>query len=224
MGWHRQGDGRWFRGVWVENGRIQDSGELRLRTAIRTIVQRFGVGVNLTNQQNLLLVDIAGDDRAEIDRVLKEHGVRNPSELPQVRRHSMACPALPTCGLAVTESERVMPALIDKLEVELAAIGLAEEPVTVRMTGCPNGCARPYTADLSFVGRSLNKYVVYVGGNPEGTRLGTAYADLVPLDQLVPTVLPLFVRFREDRLEGEGFGDYWARVGVEPLRAAGARG
>lgn len=115
-----------------------------------------------------------------------------------------------------------MPQLIDELEVALARIGLAEESLTVRMTGCPNGCARPYTADLAFVGRSLNKYVIYVGGNLEGTRLGTEYATLVPFDELVETVRPLFERFRDERLPGERFGDFWNRVGVEPLQAAGA--
>jgi sulfite reductase (ferredoxin) len=223
LGWHEQGNGRWFRGVWVENGRVQDIGGLRLRTAIRTIVERFGVTVHLTTQQNLLLTGIAAEDRRAIDALLLEHGVIEPATLTQVRRHAMACPAIPTCPLAVAEAERVLPALIDQLERELVEMGLGGEPLTVRMTGCPNGCARPYSADLAFVGRSLNKYVVYVGGSFEGTRLAAHYADLVPLDKLVPTVLPLFAQYREDRLPGERFGDYWDRVGIEPLQLTGAR-
>ena len=222
LGWHDQGDGRWFRGIWIENGRISDRAGLRLRTALRTIVERLRTTVHLTTQQNLLLVDVTPEQRQEIDAILLEHGVIEPASLTQVRRYAMACPAIPTCPLAVAEAERVLPGVVGKLEEELAGLGL-DEPITVRMTGCPNGCARPYTADLAFVGRSLNKYVVYVGGNFEGTRLGTTYADLVPLDQLVPTVLPLFVQYRSDRLPGERFGDYWNRVGVEPLQAAGAR-
>jgi sulfite reductase (ferredoxin) len=223
MGWHEQGDGRWFRGVWVENGRIQDREGFRLRTAIRSIVERFGVTVHLTTQQNLLLTDIAPEDRRTIDALLLEHGVIEPATLTQVRRHAMACPAIPTCPLAVAESERVLPSIVDQLEGELLALGLGSEELTVRMTGCPNGCARPYTADLAFVGRSLNKYVIYVGGSFEGTRLGVQYADLVTLDKLVPTVLPLFAQYKEDRLPGERFGDYWNRIGVEPLQLAGAR-
>ena len=145
-----------------------------------------------------------------------------PEDLSQARRWAMACPAIPTCPLAVAESERVLPAVIDELEVALARLGLAGEELTVRMTGCPNGCARPYTADLAFVGRSLNKYVVYVGGNMEGTRLGTQIAELVPLDQLVTSVRPLLERFRDERQPGERFGDFWNRVGVEPLQLAAA--
>src|SRR5690606_10138867 len=195
LGWHEQGDGRWFRGVWVENGRVLDREGLRLRTAIREVVARFGADVHLTTQQNLLLVNIAPEDRDAVDDILRSHGVIAPEALTPARRWSMACPAIPTCPLAVAESERVLPVVMDELEVTLARIGLGGETVSVRMTGCPNGCARPYTADLAFVGRSLNKYVVYVGGNLEGTRLGTEYASLVPLDQLVTTVRPLLERF-----------------------------
>lgn len=222
LGWHEQGDGRWFRGVWVENGRILDREGLQLRTALREIVSRFGTDVHLTTQQNLLLVNIAPEDRSAIDDILRAHGVVSHEELSEARRWSMACPAIPTCPLAVAESERVLPDVMSELEVALARLGLAEETFSVRMTGCPNGCARPYTADLAFVGRSLNKYVVYVGGNMEGTRLGTEYATLVPLDQLVTTVRPLFERFRDERLPGERFGDFWSRVGIEPLQSGGA--
>ncbi|MBW3629972.1 MAG: NADPH-dependent assimilatory sulfite reductase hemoprotein subunit [Gemmatimonadetes bacterium] len=223
LGWHKQGDGRWFRGVWVENGRILDREGLQLRTALRTLVERLGLDVHLTTQHNVLLVNIAEDQKAEVDRVLAEHGVVPIEALTPTRRWGIACPALPTCGLAVAESERVHPALVTELEGMLAELGLAQEDLTVRMTGCPNGCARPYTADLAFVGRSLGKYVVFVGGSFLGTRLATAYADLVPFDRIVPTVRPLFERYRDDRLPGERFGDYWDRVGVEPIQAAGAR-
>src|SRR5690606_8278554 len=142
LGWHEQGDGRWFRGVWVENGRIIDREGLQLRTAIREVVSRLGVDVHLTTQQNLLLVNIQPEDRAAIDDILRGHGVLAPEDLTEARRWAMACPAIPTCPLAVAESERVLPAVIDELEVALARIGLADETLTVRMTGCPNGCAR----------------------------------------------------------------------------------
>jgi len=132
----------------------------------------------------------------------------------------MACPALPTCGLAVAEAERVLPDVVADLEVELERLGVADAVLTVRMTGCPSGCARPYTADLAFVGRSLNKYGVFVGGSMLGTRLGTLYADLVPRDRLVATVRPLFERYRDERLDDERFGDFCYRVGLEALRAS----
>ncbi len=127
----------------------------------------------------------------------------------------MACPALPTCGLALAEAERALPGVITELEQEFDRLGLADTPLTVRMTGCPNGCARPYTADLAFVGRSGDKYTIFVGGSMLGTRLGIVYADLVPRDQLVATVLPLVERYRSERLPAERFGDFCHRVGVE---------
>jgi sulfite reductase (ferredoxin) len=220
LGWHDQGDGRWFLGIWTENGRIHDVGTLRLRTALRNIVETYRPGVHLTTQQNLLLTNVAPQHREAIDEVLRLHGVVAHQHIPLVRRFAMACPAMPTCPLAVAESERVLPEILDELDVALARLGLSGVPLTVRMTGCPNGCARPYTADLAFVGRSLGKYIVFVGGNPEGTRLGTVYADLVPQENLVSTVRPLFERYADDRLPGEGFGDFWTRVGLEPLPLA----
>jgi len=220
LGWHEQDNGRWFLGVFIENGRIKDEGSLRLRSALRTIVVRFRTGVHLTMQQNLLLTDVAPEDREEIDRILLEHNVLPSEHLTLIRRHSMACPALPTCPLAVAESERVFPEVLDELEVALSRLGLSGESIIVRMTGCPNGCARPYNAELAFVGRSLNKYVVYVGGNAEGTRMAEVYADLVPLNELVDTVRPLLERYSEERLPGERFGDFWARVGLVPLPSA----
>jgi sulfite reductase (ferredoxin) len=220
LGWHEQPDGRFFRGVWIENGRIADRDGLLLRTALRRIVERYRPDVYLTTQQNLLLVGLSAEARDDVDALLLEHGVRPPEALTAVRRHAMACPALPTCPLAVAESERVLPGVIEELEGSLEGLGLDGLPLAVRMTGCPNGCARPYTADLAFVGRSLGKYQVYVGGNLEGNRLASLYADLVPLDQLTTTVLPLFERFRDERLPGERFGDFWDRTGLEPLSPA----
>jgi sulfite reductase (ferredoxin) len=219
LGWHDQRDGRWFRGIWVENGRIRDLGDHRLRTALRVIVETFHPDVHLTTHQNLLLTNIAPADRDAIDRVLAEHGVIRPEDVTPVRRFSMACPAIPTCPLSVAESERVFPGVVEKLEETLADLGIPEEAITVRMTGCPNGCARPYTSELAFVGRSLGKYVVYVGGNEEGTRMGSVYADLVPLDNLVATVRPLLERYRDERIGTERFGDFWTRVGFEPIPA-----
>jgi sulfite reductase (ferredoxin) len=217
LGWHDQRDGRWFRGIWIENGRIQDKGDHRLRTALRVIVETFRPDVHLTTHQNLLLTNIAPGDREAIDRVLAEHGVIRPEDVTPVRRFSMACPAIPTCPLSVAESERVFPGVVEKLEETLADLGIPEQAITVRMTGCPNGCARPYTSELAFVGRSLGKYVVYVGGNEEGTRMGSVYADPVPLDNLVATVRPLLERFRDERIGAERFGDFWTRVGLEPI-------
>ena len=220
LGWHDQADGRSFYGVFVENGRIQDIGERRLRSGLSRIVRTLGPGVRFTPQQNVLLTDIPNGRRALVERILADHGVLREETLSAVRRWSMACPALPTCGLALAEAERALPDVVTQLERELERLGLADAALTVRMTGCPNGCARPYTADLAFVGRSLDKYAVFVGGSMLGTRLGVVYADLVPRNQLVAAVRPLFERYRDERLGAERFGDFCHRVGVEALRAS----
>ena len=220
LGWHDQADGRSFYGVFVENGRIQDSAERRLRSGLSRIVRTLGPGVRFTPQQNVLLTDIPNGRRALVERILADHGVLREGALSAARRWSMACPALPTCGLALAEAERALPDVVTQLERELERLGLADAALTVRMTGCPNGCARPYTADLAFVGRSLDKYAVFVGGSMLGTRLGVVYADLVPRNRLVAAVRPLFERYRDERLGAERFGDFCHRVGVEALRAS----
>jgi sulfite reductase (ferredoxin) len=222
LGWHAQDDGRSFLGLFIENGRVQDGDDHKLRSAVRRIVEAVQTGVRFTPQQNLLLTDIPDRRQGHVERILADHGVARPAPatLSAVRRWSMACPALPTCGLALAEAERVLPDVIAELERELETMGVADTALTVRMTGCPNGCARPYTADLAFVGRSLHKYAVFVGGSMLGTRLGTQYADLVPRDRLVATVRPLFERYRDERLADERFGDFCDRVGVEALRSA----
>jgi sulfite reductase beta subunit-like hemoprotein len=126
----------------------------------------------------------------------------------------MACPALPTCGLALAESERVMPQVLERLEALLGEVGLAGESLGIRVTGCPNGCARPYTAELALVGRSPGKYAVFAGGNAAGTRLAAPVADLVPFETFTETVRPLLVRWRDERMRGEGFGDFVMRAGL----------
>src|SRR5262249_10922737 len=156
--------------------------------------------------------------KAEVEHTLAEYGIRRPEQLSSVQRYSMACPALPTCGLALTESERVLPALIDQLEAELKRLGLEDEKLSVRMTGCPNGCARPYQADIGLVGRSGDKYTMFVGGRLLGDRLNFLLKDLVPYADLVPTLVPLLVRFKQERQAGEGFGDYCHRVGAATLQ------
>lgn len=220
IGWHEQGDGKWFLGVNVENGRIKDEGDFRMKTALRTLLQKYRMPTRLTALQSVILCDIDAADREEINRVLAEHGVKQDHQLTLIRRYAIACPAFPTCGLSITESERALPAIIDQLEVELSKLGLLSEKVSVHMTGCPNGCARPYTPDIGFVGKTLGKYTIYVGGNVEGTRLGFIYRDLVPQDNLVPTLVPLLQQYKAQRLEGESFGDFCARLGMDGLPAA----
>jgi sulfite reductase beta subunit-like hemoprotein len=212
LGRHRQADGRWFYGVFVQSGRITDAGGTRLKTALRAIVERYRPGVHLTAQQNLLLTDLDAASLDGVERLLREHGVTPAAELSAARRFSMACPALPTCGLAVAESERAIPAILDEFETELVGLGLRDVPLTIRMTGCPNGCARPYTADIAFVGRSLGLYNVYVGGGLAGDRVVDLLRADVRVEELLPTLRPLLARWAAEREGHEGLGDFYQRI------------
>src|SRR5262249_18608881 len=140
LGWHKQGDGKFFYGISVENGRIKDDGNMRLRSALRTLVEKLRPAVRLTPMQDILLCHLPASAKGVIERTLLEQGVRLPQEPTLARQHSLACPAIPTCGLALSEAERVMPNLMDQFEAELERQGLGGETISVRMTGCPNGC------------------------------------------------------------------------------------
>jgi sulfite reductase beta subunit-like hemoprotein len=212
LGRHRQNDGRFFYGVFVQSGRIADTAGHALKTALREIVNRFRPGIRLTGQQNLLLTDLDGGAIEEVERTLQEHGVTLPLELSAARRFSLACPALPTCGLAVAESERAIPAILDQFETELESLGLRDVPLTIRVTGCPNGCARPYTADLAFVGRSHDLYNVYVGGSLTGDRLVDLFKADVEREDLLASVRPLLARWAAERWDNEGLGDFYQRI------------
>jgi sulfite reductase (ferredoxin) len=219
LGWNAQGDGRWYYGLSVENGRVKDEGTLRLRTGLRTLIERFRPGLRLTPLQDLLLCDLDPSARSDIDRTLIVHGIVPAEQVSTVQKLSMACPAIPTCGLAISESERTLPLLIDQLEIELKRLGLEEEKLSIRMTGCPNGCARPYQSDIGLVGRSGDKYTLFVGGTILGNRLNFMLKDLVPFADIVPTLLPLLEHFAKERQPEEGFGDYCHRLGVAKLEA-----
>jgi sulfite reductase (ferredoxin) len=222
LGWHSQGDRKLYHGVSVENGRIRDDGSLRLRTGLRSIISRFRPNLAITPQQDLLLCDLDAAARPEIDRAMAEYGIVQSERISLVQQFSMACPAIPTCGLAISEAERSLPEIVDGLESAIAGMGLEREAIGVRMTGCPNGCVRPYQSDIGIVGRSGEKYTVYVGGNTLGTRLNFVLQDLVPKDQITPLLVRLLHAFRSERRSDEGFGDFCHRLGeVEARRRAG---
>jgi sulfite reductase (ferredoxin) len=217
MGWHEQGDGKLFYGLNIENGRIKDTESMRLKSALREICTTLRPPLRLTPHQSIIFCDIAPDDRSRLIEILRRHGVPLSEDYSAVRRWSMACPALPTCGLAVAESERVLPTLIDELEGELKKLGLENEVFTTRMTGCPNGCARPYNSDIGLVGKTKDKYTIFLGGRLMGDRLNFIYKDLVPTDRVVPTLVPVLRLFQEGRQDGETFGDFCHRVGKDEL-------
>lgn len=217
-GWTPQGDGKWFLGLSVENGRIKDEGTQRIRSGLRAIVSKLRCNVRLTTQQDVLLCDIASTDRPVVDSLLNEHGIERPEGLSQVRKWSMACPAIPTCGLAITEAERALPTVTKQLEGVLAELGLSEEAISVRMTGCPNGCARPYQSEIGIVGRGGTKYTLYIGGDTLGRRLNTELQDSVPIEQIPAKLKVIFAAFKAERTPGELFGDYCERVGLDRLK------
>lgn len=219
MGWHEQGNGKWFLGINIECGRIKDEGDLRIKTALRTILGKYRMECRLTPLQGIILCDIEASQKDDIARTLREHGIKLAEELTPVRRYAIACPAYPTCGLSITESERIMPQLIDDIEVELSKHGLLKDRISIHMTGCPNGCARPYTPDIGFVGKTLGKYSIFLGGNVQGTRLAFLYKDLVPMADVVPTLAPVFAYYKAERRASESFGDFCLRKGAEDLAA-----
>jgi sulfite reductase (ferredoxin) len=219
MGWDEQGDGRCFYGFNVENGRLYDDQQRAWKKALREICEEFQPEIRLTAHQSVLFCNLDQNARPKLEGILKKRGLPLTEEISNVRRWSIACVALPTCGLAITESERALPGVIDVMEKKLTELGLDKELFTVRMTGCPNGCARPYNADIGLVGKAKGKYTVYVGGTRLGTRLGFIYKDLVPLESITDSLEPLFKAFGDQRSQCESFGDWCARLGLEKLQA-----
>jgi len=218
LGWHEQGDGKLFLGISVDNGRVKDEGKFLLKTALREIVQKYNVPMLLTPHQNILIYDVSEKSRKEIQGILDRCGIKSETAIDPLERYAMACPAMPTCGLAITESERVMPGVLQRIRTLLEKLGMPEEHFVVRMTGCPNGCARPYMAELAFVGSAPEAYQVWLGGSPNQTRLATPFEEKVPFNGLEAFLEPIFVCFKQGRSLGESFGDFCDRVGMEFIR------
>jgi sulfite reductase beta subunit-like hemoprotein len=213
LGWQQQADGNWLVGVWVESGRIKDAEGRRVRAGLRAIVEAVSPEVRLTAQQNVVLAHISPADRPLVEALLAEHGMATATGdagLSTLRRWAMACPAMPTCGLAVAEAERYIPELIDALEDR----GFGDERVWIRLSGCPNSCSRPPTAEIGIIGRSPSRYHVYVGGSFEGTRLARLYAPDTRVEALPDLLAGLLTRWRDERDQGEAFGDWATRAGL----------
>jgi sulfite reductase beta subunit-like hemoprotein len=212
MGKHAQGDGKFFYGVFVENGRIKDTETAKIRTAFLKIVKELQCPSTLTAQQSILFNDLSEEDVEKIQTILREHNVALIEDISNARRYSMACPAMPTCGLAVAESERALPDLMTDIEGKLDELGLADSQLTIRMTGCPNGCARPYTADIALVGRRPGVYHLFVGGRLAGDRMADLYAADIKIEETISTLEPLLVSYASNRIGKECLGDYYRRL------------
>jgi sulfite reductase (ferredoxin) len=219
LGWHEQGDGNWFFGISVENGRVKDEGAFQLKTALREIVQQLNLPMRLSPNHNIILCDIPPEHKATVEQILHDRGIiTDPQAIEPLTRYSMACPALPTCGLAVTESERALPGISDQIRTLLNKLGMADEHFVMRMTGCPNGCARPYMAELGFVGSAPETYQIWLGGTPNQTQLAQPYEQKMPVSELETFFEPIFVFFKQSRKSKESFGSFCSRVGFAAIR------
>ena len=213
-GWHKDDVGAWHYGLFVENGRIGDVGERRLLSGLRKIAERYNTEFRLTPNQNLIISKVDGAEKAGIAEILSEFGIQNSQRATPLRLNSMACVAFPTCGLAMAESERYLPTLIDKLDAGLKQHGLTDKPITIRMTGCANGCARPYIAEIALVGKGPGRYKVFLGAGFAGERLGAPYLENANEAEVLEALDPLFARFAAERNDAEHFGDFLVRAGI----------
>jgi sulfite reductase (ferredoxin) len=219
LGWYEQGDGNWFFGIGVENGRVKDEGAFQLKTALREIVQQLNLPMRLSPNHNIILCEISPEQKATVENILNNRGIiTDPQAIEPLTRYSMACPALPTCGLAVTESERALPGITERIRTLLNKLGMVDEHFVMRMTGCPNGCARPYMAELGFVGSAPEKYQIWMGGTPNQTQLAQPYEQKMSVDELETFFEPIFVFFKQGRKSKESFGSFCSRVGFAAIR------
>ncbi len=213
LNWRKAVDGSWFLGLFVESGRVKDVIGHALKTALRQVAEKFpGTEFRLSANQNIILANVAETDKAAITSLLAGHGVKTENQATALHAASMSCPALPTCGLALAESERMLPGLIDRIEKLCAEVGLAGQEIIIRSTGCPNGCARPYMAEIAFVGKAPGRYQVWLGGDSAGTRLNRIWKDVVKDEETENELRPLLARYAKERTAGERFGDWVERV------------
>ena len=221
LDWRKAVDGSWFLGLFVSMGRVKDVDGCKMKTGLRQVADKFPqVEFRLTANQNLILANVSDADKAGITAILAAHGVKTENQTSVLHAASMACPSLPTCGLGLAESERALPGMVARLEKLLAEVGLPGEEIIIRSTGCPNGCARPYMAEIAFVGKAPGRYQVWLGGDVSGTRLNKVWKDVVKEPELETEFRPVFARFAKERNAGERFGDWSQRVLLKELSAA----
>lgn len=183
-------------------------------SGLRRLAAQHNVEFRLTPNQNLIISKVAESDKPHIEALLREYGIENSAQASPLRLNSMACVAFPTCGLAMAESERYLPSLIDLIDAQLRSYELQDEPITIRMTGCPNGCARPYIAEIGLVGKAPGRYTLFLGAGFAGQRLGSAYLDNANEAEILQALDPLFANYSSARTDGEHFGDFLVRSGA----------
>lgn len=223
-GWLQGINGKWFYTLFVENGRVRNRPGHTMKEALKELAQIHDGDFRLTGNQNLIIGNVSPHSKKAIETVLRHHGVWNDASLTGLRRSSMACVALSTCGLAFAEAERYLPSLIDKLDTVVRACGLGQEDINIRMTGCPNGCARSRLGEIGLIGRAVGKYNLYLGASHHGDRLNTLYREMLSEAEILETLGGLLKSFAADRVPGEHFGDYVHRQGLVGPPAEGVQG
>jgi sulfite reductase (NADPH) hemoprotein beta-component len=211
-GWHKGTDGRWFYGLHILSGRIKDLPDWPMKTALREIAEIHTGDFRLTPSQNVSIAGVTPEQKPKIDAILAKHGLTEENKQSGMRLNALSCVALPTCGLALAESERILPEILEKFEVVLDEAGLRDDAISLRITGCPNGCARPYLAEIGLVGKAPNKYALYLGAKYNGTRLNRLVSPSISIDGAVKLLTPVIKRYALERNEGEGFGDFCERA------------
>ena len=215
-GWHENADGTWFYGLHILSGRIKDAPGWPMKTALREIAEIHTGDFRLTPSQNLTISGVTAEQRPKINALLAKHGLDRENERSRLRLNALSCVALPTCGLALAESERSLPDILEKFETVLEEAGLRDDAISLRITGCPNGCARPYLGEIGLVGRAPGKYALFLGARYDGTRLNRLFAPSVTIDDAVALLTPIIKRYALERAPGEGFGDYCDRAVLPP--------
>ncbi|MBM7551328.1 assimilatory sulfite reductase (NADPH) hemoprotein subunit [Thalassobacillus pellis] len=211
-GWEK-GDGKWHLTLFIQNGRVSDTEERQLKTGLREIAKVHTGDFRLTPNQNLIIANVTGEMKPKIIELVNKYGLTDGKENSALRRNSMSCVALPTCGLAMAESERYLPSLLDKIEVILQEAGLENEDIIIRMSGCPNGCSRPALGEIGFIGKGPGKYNMYLGAGFAGDRLNKLYRENIGEEEILETLRPILFQYAKNRKENEHFGDYVIRAG-----------
>jgi sulfite reductase (NADPH) hemoprotein beta-component len=219
-GWTKDHHGNWHYTVFIENGRVRDTPDRPMKTGLAEVAKIHVGDFRLTANQNLIIASIRPRHKATIAKLLKDYGLTN--DFSGLRLNAMACVALPTCGLALAESERYLPDLVTVLEDVVEAAGLRDDEIVIRMSGCPNGCSRPYLAEIGLVGRAPGRYNLYLGAAFGGTRLNKLYGKDLNHDEIVAALTPLIASYARERLDGERFGDFVIRKGYVAATTSGA--
>lgn len=220
-GWVKGSNGKWHFTLFIQNGRVQDDGDNLLLTGLREIAKIHTGDFRLSANQNLIIGNVTSQKKRKIEELASRYGLTDGMHYSALRRSSMACVALPTCGLAMAESERYLPVLLEKIESILSETGLTEDSIVIRMTGCPNGCARPGLGEIAFIGKAPGKYNLYLGAGFSGDRLNKLYKENIDENEILGTLRPMIGRYAEERLKGEHFGDFVIRAGYVKAVSSG---